>query len=448
MQIEEKIQDLVKRTKNEHIEFIDLWFTDLDGIIKATTIPGEEFEKSLKEGTWFDGSSIEGFSRISESDQYLKPDINTFAVIPFNSSHSSARIICDVYNPDGKPFEGDPRYILKKVIKEAMNLGLQYNVGPELEFFLFNPKDMDKFQPAPHDVGSYFDLEPKDLAAMVKKEIMFSLAQFGLKVEMGHHEVAPGQHEIDFHYDDALTTADQAITLKYVVKSVANKHGLYATFMAKPVYGENGSGMHVHQSLSDIHTGRNAFFDEKDSYKLSTVAKQFMEGQLQHVTGFCAVTSPTVNSYKRLVPGYEAPVYICWAHQNRSALIRVPSYTQGKESATRAELRCPDPSSNPYLAFAVMLKAGLDGIKNESSLREPVNEDVYEFDDSKLKQYYIETLPGSLGEAIQELEKDKVILETLGPHTGPEYIRAKKKEWDTYRTQVTSWEHERYFEKY
>ena len=445
--LENKIRNLLKKIKKDGIQFIQLQFTDFHGMIKSVTIPSHKLNESLSKGTWFDGSSIEGFTRICESDMYLKPDPDTYAKLDFeNSDNKSARFICDIFTPDGKPFDGDPRYILKKVMEEANDLGFEYNVGPELEFFLFKPKDSGELMPATHDVAGYFDFSPRDLASEVRKEIISMLEDVSLEVEMGHHEVAPGQHEIDFKYDNALKTADNAITFKHVVKSVANKHGLYATFMPKPVFGENGSGMHVHQSLFDIKTKKNVFYDAKDPYRLSQVAKGFIAGQLKHVKGFCAITAPSVNSYKRLVPGYEAPVYICWAQINRSALIRIPRYSPGRESSTRAELRCPDPSCNPYLTFAVMLKAGLNGIKDKLIPPNSVEEDVYEFDDHMLEERGIDTLPGSLGEAIKELEKDKVVQEALGPHTTPLYIKAKKKEWDEYRTQVTQWEHRRYFE--
>ena len=360
---------------------------------------------------------------------------------------ATARLICDVYTPDGKPFEGDPRHILKRVMEEAAELGFEYNVGPELEFFIFKPKEeTGEIKPVTHDVAGYFDFSPRDLASEVRKDIIFALEAMGLEVEMSHHEVAPGQHEIDFKYGPALLQADRAITFKHVVKSIAYKHDLYASFMPKPIFGQNGSGMHVHQSLLDIKTGKNAFFDAGDNYKLSAVAKSFIAGQLQHVKGMSAVTAPTVNSYKRLVPGYEAPVYICWAQINRSALIRIPRYSPGREQATRAELRCPDPSCNPYLAFAVMLKAGLDGVKRKLTPPEPVEEDVYEFDEAKLISRKIDTLPASLGEAMIELKKDKVVQEALGPHTYPLYIKAKKAEFDEFRLQVTKWELDKYFE--
>ncbi|MEA2038096.1 MAG: type I glutamate--ammonia ligase [Nanoarchaeota archaeon] len=439
-------KEILEKVGKDNVKFIQLQFTDIHGSIKSVTIPSDKLPESLEKGTWFDGSSIEGFTRIAESDMYLKPDPDTYAILPWesNNDHKTARIICDVYMPDGKPFEGDPRYILRRAIKKAEESGYTFNVGPELEFFLFKPKD-GNIEPAPHDVAGYFDYSPRDLAGEVRKDIVLSLESMGLDVETSHHEVAAGQHEIDFKYGEVLKTADKCITFKHAVKSIAHQHGLYATFMPKPVYGINGSGMHVHQSLFD-KSGKNVFFDAGDKYKLSSVAKSFVTGQLAHIKGMSVVLSPTVNSYKRLVPGYEAPVYICWGQTNRSALIRIPRYSPGREQATRCEIRCPDPSNNPYLAFAVMLQAGLDGIKNKLTPPEPIEEDVYEFDETHLIEKNIDTLPGSLGEAIHELKKDKFVQESLGPHTSKIYIAAKKAEWDEYRTQVSKWETEKYFE--
>jgi glutamine synthetase len=438
-------EEILERAEKDGVKFVQLQFTDLNGMIKAVTIPLHKLAESLEKGTWFDGSSIEGFTRICESDMYLKPDPGTYAILPWET-YKTVRFICDVYMPDGTPFEGDPRYILKRVMKEAEEMGYVYNVGPELEFFIFKPKENNQIAPVTHDVAGYFDYSPRDLADDVRKEIVFALESLGMDVEMSHHEVAPGQHEIDFKYGDAVTQADRCITFKHAIKSIANKYGLYATFMPKPIFGQNGSGMHVHQSLYDIKKKANGFFDANDKYKLSAAAKSFIAGQLAHAKAFCAVTGPTVNSYKRLVPGYEAPVYICWAAINRSALIRIPRYSPGRESATRAELRCPDPSCNPYLAFAVMLKAGLDGIKKKLIPAAPVEEDVYEFDEEKRTLVGINTLPGTLGDALEELKKDKVINEVLGKHTYPLYLKAKKAEWDEYRIQVTQWELEKYYE--
>jgi glutamine synthetase len=437
--------EILKKAKQDNIKLIQLQFTDINGSIKSVTITINKLPESLEKGTWFDGSSIEGFARIAESDMYLMPDPDTYSILPWeNNGKPTARIICDVYNPNGKPFEGDPRYILKKILKEAEELGFEYNVGPEPEFFLFK---MENGKPVtvPHDFGGYFDFAPRDLASIVRSDIIFALQKMGLEIEASHHEVAIGQHEIDFKYDKALKTADNVITFKHAVKSIAYMHGLHATFMPKPIFKENGSGMHVHQSLFDKHN-KNIFFNVNDKYKLSETAKNFIAGQLNHIKAITAITAPSINSYKRLVPGYEAPVYICWAQINRSSLIRIPRYSEGREQATRAELRCPDPSCNPYLAFAVMLKAGLDGIKNKQQLPEPIEEDVYEFDNSQLMDRNIDTLPYSLWQAVKELKKDKVIQEALGDHTYKRYIAAKTKEWDDYRIQVTKWELEKYFE--
>lgn len=438
---------LVEMAKEDEVLFVQLQFTDINGSIKSVTIPVHKLSEALEKGIWFDGSSIEGFTRIFESDMYLKPDPNTYSVLPWEPKEKvTARLFCDVFMPDGSPFEGDPRYILKRAIKEAENLGYEYNVGPELEFFLFKPRENNQIEPTPHDVGGYFDFSPRDLASMVRRDIIIALEKMGLVIEMSHHEVATGQHEIDFKYSTALQTADNAITFKQAVKSIAHQHGLYATFMPKPIFGINGSGMHCHQSLFDIKTGDNLFFDTTDEYKLSKIAKKFIGGQLHHIKSMIAILAPSVNSYKRLVPGYEAPVYICWGQKNRSALIRIPRYSPGREHSTRAELRCPDPSNNPYMAFAVMLMAGLDGIKNNTALPRPVEENVYEFDGDQLSHRKIDSLPGSLDEAIGELKKNELMKTTLGTHTYETFIKAKQSEWDEYRIQITEWELKKYFE--
>ncbi|MFH1432618.1 MAG: type I glutamate--ammonia ligase [archaeon] len=440
--------EVIERAKKDKVKFLELIFTDIHGMIKSVTIPADKIDEALDKGIWFDGSSIEGFTRICESDMYLMPDPKTYAVIPWKSKECVfARMICDVYMPSGKPFEGDPRYILKKVIAEAKELGFEYFVGPELEFFLFKRNENGELLTLPHDIARYFDYAPRDLASDVRRDIALALESFGIVVEMSHHEVAQGQHEIDFKYSDALTTADNAITFKYVVKSIAHVYGLHASFMPKPIFGENGSGMHVHQSMFGVKSGKNEFFDDNDKYKLSAVAKHFIAGQLDHVTGMSAILSPTVNSYKRLVPGYEAPVYICWGQTNRSALIRIPRYSKGREQSTRAELRCPDPSCNPYMAFAVMLKAGLDGIKRKLELGNPVEENVYKFDDETRVSKNIKTLPPTLFAAISEMQKDEVVAEALGKHLYPIYVRSKLAEWDEYRLQVTKWEIDKYFER-
>ena len=406
---------------------------------------------ALEYGIWFDGSSIEGFTRIFESDMLLMPDINTFAIIPWLSDDKGrvARIICDVFTPAGVPYQCDPRYILRKVMKEAYDLGFEYNTGPECEFFLFK-KENGKIKTSvdhaiePHDRGQYFDLV-LDLGFDVRREMMIELQKMGIEVETSHHEVAPGQHEISFKYGNALDTADRVMTLKYTLKSVAQKYGLHATFMPKPITGINGSGMHVHQSLFTL-TGENAFFDSNNQYKLSKTAYYFLAGQIKYIRGLNAILNPLVNSYKRLVPGYEASTYICWAQINRSALIRIPRYSPGKEKATRLEIRCPDPSSNPYLTFALLLKAGLEGIKNKIEAPAPVEEDVFEFDDHELKMKHIDVLPFTLGEAIHEMQNSPIANELLGDEFMKKYIRAKTSEWDEFRVQVTEWEIKNYLD--
>jgi glutamine synthetase len=444
-------KDLKDRVHADGVEFLNLQFTDVLGTLKCVTIPASRIDEALERGIWFDGSSIEGFARIHESDMVLRPDPNTYSIQPWAPDDAPhARLICDVYQPDGDPFPGDPRQVLRRVMAEAKKLGYTYNTGPELEFFLFKrgnegAKDHVPLRPVPHDVGGYFDSPLGDLASTVRAEIMKKAAILGIEGETAHHEVAAAQHEIDFLYSDALTAADNVMTLRDTIKAVAAAHNLYATFMPKPIYGINGSGMHVHQSFFD-EKGKNAFFDSEDQYKLSKAAYQFIAGQLEHARGLAAIVAPTVNSYKRLTPGYEAPVYICWARINRSSLIRVPSYFPGREMSTRSELRCPDPSANPYLAFAVMLVAGLDGIQRGLSAPEPVEEDVYKISLKKLDEMGIRRLPGTLEVALDELEKDELIKEALGEYAYEAFIRAKRAEWDEYRIQVTDWELDRYLE--
>jgi glutamine synthetase len=376
----------------------------------------------------------------------LRLDANTYRVLPWSSpERRRARLICDLYRPDGSPFDGDPRTVLRRVLARAEEKGLLYNTGPELEFFLFKKDGEFPTQPVPHDVGGYFDFSPRDEAQRVRSDIILALEEMGMEVEASHHEVATGQHEIDFLYADALTSADNAMTFKYTVKAIAATHNLYATFMPKPIFGTNGSGMHTHQSMFD-EAGTNLFYDSDDEYRLSKMAYHFIAGQLNHARAMAAIVAPTVNSYKRLVPGYEAPVYLCWAQINRSALIRIPRYSPGRESSTRAELRCPDTSCNPYLAFAVMLAAGLDGIENKMDAPPPVNEDVYDFSEDDLRERAIGVLPGTLGEALRELAEDQVVRDALGEHVYEAFTRAKQAEWDDYRIRVTEWELERYLE--
>ena len=436
---------IIAATGKNGVKFINLQFTDIIGNVKNVTIPVKHLPNALDKGVWFDGSSVEGFARIHESDMFLKPDIATYRVIPwYRGEEKTARLICDVYTPDGKPFESDPRYVLKKTLEEARKMGFVFNTGPELEFFLFK-KDNGDIKPLPHDKGGYFDLS-MDLAFEVRKDMVLALEKMGIDAEASHHECSYAQHEIDFRYDNALATADNAITFKATLKAIAQKHELHATFMPKPIFGINGSGMHVHQSLFDTRGRRNLFYDPSDKYKLSKTAYHYVAGQLEHVKGMAAILAPLVNSYKRLVPGYEAPVYICWAQINRSALIRIPRVSEGREKSVRCELRCPDPSCNPYLAFAVMLKAGLDGIRRKLVAPPPVEENVYDFDDSKLKRLNIDVLPHSLWEAIKEMKKSRIVQEALGRRLFEKYIEAKTSEWDDFRTHVTEWEIKRYLE--
>ena len=444
-------QDLAKevlaRAERERVRFVNLQFVDIVGMVKNVSIPIHQFPDAIEHGKWFDGSSIEGFARIAESDMFLQPDLNTFAIIPWERGDDTraARVICWVFTPNGDPFPGDPRHVLSRALQEAADLGYKFNTGPELEFFIFRPNERGGIDTLPHDRGGYFDLST-DLAYEVRKEMVNDLEAMGIKVETSHHEVAVGQHEIDFQYDNALKTADHAVTFKYTLKAVAQRHGLHVTFMPKPIFGIAGSGMHVHQSMVDLASDQNAFFGGGDEYGLSDLAKHFIAGQLHHARGMCAVLAPLVNSYKRLVPGYEAPVYISWARVNRSALIRIPRISPGKPQAARLELRCPDPACNPYLAFAVMLKAGLDGVKRRLPLPPPVEENLYEFDDQKLAKHNVQMLPGSLAEAMEELQRDEVVQDALGEHVYERFIEAKRIEWDQYRMYVTQWELDRYLE--
>lgn len=439
-----KAKEVLEKAKKDKVTFLNLQFTDIMGSLKQVTAPVKSLPDIMKYGAWFDGSSVEGFARIHESDLYLKPDPSTYSVIPWLGSKegNTARLICDIYRPDGNPFEGDPRFILKKILEKARKMGFKYNTGPEPEFFLFRNDSTDLL---PMDSDGYFDLTT-DQAHEIRREITAALEMFGIDVEASHHEVAPGQHEIDFRHGNALTTADRLLTLRVSVKSIAQRHGLKASFMPKPIMGMNGSGMHVHQSLFNVKTKKNVFYDSKNEYGLSKSAFNFIAGQLHHVKGMMAVICPTVNSYKRLVSGYEAPVYISWARINRSALIRVPQWFEDKPNSARIELRCPDPACNPYLAFAVMLAAGLDGIENKIKLPDPVEEDLYTFDEAKLMSRKINTLPSSLFEAIYELKKNKLMQEVLGEHLYLKYINIKTREWNEFKTQVTKWEIEKYID--
>jgi len=437
--------DLLARVQENDIRFIDLQFTDVVGVVKNVTIPAHELPHALENGIWFDGSSIEGFARVAESDMHLRPDQNTFMILPWLSGQeATARLICNVYTPDGQPFQGDPRAVLRRVIADAAEMGFRYNTGPELEFFLLKPRADGSLLPLqPHDAASYFDA-PSDMAAGLRRQMANTLEALGLQVETMHHEGAHGQHEIDFRYADALTTADSAMTLRVALKVIAQSYGLYCTFLPKPIRGINGSGMHVHQSLQYLATGRNAFADSGDPHGLSEIAKQFIAGQLAHERGMCAVLAPLVNSYKRLVAGYEAPVHISWARINRSALIRVPRASTPE--STRIELRNPDPSCNPYLAFTVMLAAGLDGIRRRLTVPEATEENIYLLDNRR--QHPQAMLPGSLNQAINALEEDEVVCNALGAHLTERFISAKRLEWEDFRLEVTPWELEKYLPNY
>lgn len=430
---------------DQKVAFISLQFTDISGMVKHQTIPVTEFAGAVDHGVWFDGSSIEGFARIAESDMYLAPDLSTFRIIPYDRGEgtTTARVICDSYTPDGQPFPGDPRHVLRRAVAEARAMGYDYLTGPEPEFFLFKRDSAGRPTTEPHDDAGYFDIST-DLGTDIRRQMVNALMSMGIEVEALHHEVAPGQHEIDFRYGPALPTADHVCTLKQVVKAVAQRNGLYATFMPKPLAGMPGSGMHIHQSLVDVETGANLFASPDSDYGLSDLALSFIAGVLEHAPAFTAVVAPTVNSYKRLVPGYEAPVYISWARTNRSALVRVPRINPRRPQATRIELRCPDPSSNPYLAFAVTLMAGLDGIRRGLRAPEPAEEDLYHLDAARISEQQLKTLPGSLGEALTALEQSDLMAETLGPHVVERFLEAKWREWNDYRLCVTPWETDRY----
>jgi glutamine synthetase len=440
-------RDLTAQVRSDEVKFISLQFTDVTGTVKSVDIPVKRLPEALEDGVWFDGSSVEGFARIQESDMRLVLDPLTYAVLPWSPADCRrARVFCDIFLPDGSPFGGDPRGTLKRMIQRVEQRGWTYNVGPEPEFFLFKRNGPQTIHPVPHDVGGYFDFSANDEAVRVRTELMDALHSMGLEVETGHHEVALAQHEIDFRFSDALSTADNVLTLKYTVKAIAAQHGLIASFMPKPIFGINGSGMHCHQSLFDAQ-GNNLFFDPDDEYRLSALGYGFIAGQLKHARALSAVVAPTTNSYKRLVPGYEAPVYVGWAQINRSALIRIPYYTTGRDKSMRAELRCPDPSANPYLAFTVMLAAALDGIDHNLPCPAPLNNvNVYHLSAEDRRAHNIAELPGSLAEALHALEGDPVLQEALGPVTCEAFMRAKWAEIDEYRTRVTDWEVERYLE--
>ncbi|WP_336135008.1 type I glutamate--ammonia ligase [Natronomonas amylolytica] len=441
-------QRVLDEIDEKNVDFLRLQFTDILGTVKNVSVPAEQAEKAFTEGIYFDGSSIEGFVRIQESDMRLMPDPSTFSVLPWRDREegASARMICDVYDTTtGEPFEGDPRRVLKNALQRAHDMGYKVNAAPEPEFFLFEEDEDGRATTKTNDAGGYFDLAPKDLASDVRRDIIYGLEDMGFEIEASHHEVARGQHEINFEYDDALTTADNVGTFRTVVRAIAAQHDLHATFMPKPIPKINGSGMHTHLSLF-TEDGENAFHDEDDEFNLSETAKQFLGGILEHAPAITAVANPTVNSYKRLVPGYEAPVYVAWSDRNRSALIRKPAARV--PASSRVELRSPDPSCNPYLAFAVMIHAGLDGIENDIEAPDPVRENIYEFDEDKREEYGINTLPQNLGEAVDALEEDEAIYNALGDHVGSKFVEAKRQEFKEYLIDVSDWELDRYLETF
>lgn len=436
-------QDIIRMVEEEDVEFIRLQFTDMFGTLKNVAITASQLEKALNNECMFDGSSIEGFVRVEESDMYLYPDLDTFVIFPWRPQQGKvARIICDIYTADKKPFEGDPRYVLKKAIGHAGELGYRFDVGPECEFFLFNQDEDGQPTTDSTERAGYFDLGPVDFGENARRDMVLTLEDMGYEIEASHHEVAPAQHEIDFRYDEALKAADNIMTFKLAVKTIAKRHGLFASFMPKPKYGVNGSGMHVNMSLSK--DGKNIFDDPADELGLSKEAYWFIGGIMKHMKGMAVITNPLVNSYKRLVPGYEAPIYIAWSATNRSPLIRIPAV---RGAGTRVELRCPDPSANPYLALAVCLEAGLDGIRHKMMPPAAVAENVFEMRLSQKRELGIETLPADLGEALEEFEKDKYLQEVLGRHITEKYSEAKRTEWRDYRAQVTDWEIEHYLYK-
>ena len=439
-------KEILKRIKEDNIKFISFQFTDVNGVVKSVDGPINQLEKALEDGIWFDGSSVEGFARIQESDMHLVVDPDTYAILPWTPEEMKrARVLCDIYLPNGKPFDGDPRGVLKRRLAQLREERQWImNVGPEPEFFLFLQNGKENVHPVPHDVGGYFDFSANDEAVQVRTELMDALNKMGLEIEVGHHEVALGQHEIDFRFADALKTADNVLTLKYAVKAIAAQHGLIASFMPKPVFGINGSGMHCHQSIFSLD-GENLFYNGDDPFQLSELAYKYIAGQLLHARAVAAVVAPTVNSYKRLVPGYEAPVYIGWAQVNRSALIRIPQPMAEKQDTVRLELRFPDPSSNPYLAFNAMLAAGLDGIDRELICPEPLNQmNVYDLSEETRVKLGIEMLPGSLYEALLAFEADQVVQDALGGSLTGAFLKSRYAEWEDFRTHVTDWELNRY----
>ncbi|WP_254536588.1 type I glutamate--ammonia ligase [Halomarina litorea] len=438
-------QSVVDEIESKEVDFLRLQFTDILGTVKNVAVPASQAEKAFTEGIYFDGSSIEGFVRIQESDMRLMPDPATFAVLPWRDG-KSARLMCDVVDTStAEPFEGDPRYVLRQALARADEMGYQVNAAPEPEFFLFEEDEDGTATTKTNDAGGYFDVAPKDLASDVRRDIIYGLEQMDFEIEASHHEVAEGQHEINFKYDDALSTADNVATFRMVVRAIAAEHGYHATFMPKPIARINGSGMHTHVSLF-TEDGENAFHDDDDEFNLSATAHSFLAGVLEHAPAITAICNPTVNSYKRLVPGYEAPVYVAWSDRNRSALIRKPAARV--PAASRIELRSPDPSCNPYLALAVIIHAGLDGIERDLEAPDPVRENIYEFDEEKREEYGIDTLPANLGQALTALESDEVVREAIGDHVYEKFVAAKTQEYDDYRVDVSQWELDRYLETF
>ncbi|MDD3251825.1 MAG: type I glutamate--ammonia ligase [Lachnospiraceae bacterium] len=439
-------EDIIRMVDEEDVEFIRLQFTDIFGMLKNVAITASQLEKALDNRCMFDGSAIEGFVRIEESDMYLYPDLDTFEIFPWRPQQGKvARLVCDVYRPSGEPFEGDPRYVLKKVLKEAADMGYIFHVGPECEFFLFHTDEEGRPTTNTHETAGYFDVAPIDMAENVRRDIVMNLEEMGFEVEASHHEIAPAQHEIDLEYMEGLTAADNIMTFKMAVKTIAKRHGLHATFMPKPKAGVNGSGMHINMSLADSD-GNNAFVDEKDELGLSRAAYQFMAGILAHIREITVLTNPLVNSYKRLVPGYDAPVYVAWsASANRSPMIRIPS---SRGSSTRIELRCPDSAVNPYLALAACLAAGLDGIKKEMVPPASVDDNIFAMSEEEMKVRGIDHLPETLGEALEEFEGSTFVQELLGMHIYTKYLEAKDTEWRKFRAEVTDWEVEEYLYKF
>ena len=439
MLICQTLEDVREIVKDRDISFIQFWFTDVLGVLKSFAITPSELDEGMTEGMGFDGSSIEGFARIQESDMIAKPDPTTFQLVPWRvGDRPVARMFCDILNPDGTPYEGDPRYVFKRLLSKVAEQGYTYYIGPELEYFYFKDHKCTEII----DEGGYFDSRPLDLGSDLRRDTIFALQSMGIDVEYSHHEVAPSQHEIDLRYDEGLRMADKTQTYRVVVKEIARKHGVYATFMPKPIFGQNGSGMHTHQSL--FKGDQNAFYETKDKYNLSDMAKHYIAGLIYHAPEITAVTNQWVNSYKRLVPGYEAPVYVSWARRNRSTMIRVPMYKPGKEKATRIEFRSPDPACNPYLAFAVMLGAGLDGIEKKLELPDPIEEDIFEMNPAERRAHGITDLPGNLYAATLETEKSELVREVLGDHIFNKFIENKKIEWDNYRTHVSQFEIDKY----